>query len=62
MVRCIGMCQEDHIVAMKLMLKSGYRKEGLMRKYLYKNGKYNNEFLLSCTDDDYAELKKKYNL
>ena len=62
MVRCIGMCQEDHIVALKLMLKSGYKQEGLMRKYLYKNGKHINEILLSCTDDDYAELKQKYNL
>lgn len=62
MVRCIGMCQEDHIVAMKLMLKSGYKQEGLMRKYLFKNGKHINEFLMSCTDDDYKELKLKYSL
>lgn len=62
MIRCIGMCQEDHIVALNLMLKSGYKQEGLMRKYLFKNGKHINEFLLSCTDDDYIELKLKYKL
>ncbi|NCC18147.1 MAG: N-acetyltransferase [Bacteroidia bacterium] len=32
MVRCIGMCQEDHLIALNLMLKVGYIKEGLMRK------------------------------
>ena len=62
MVRCIGMCQEDHITALKLMLKSGYKEEGLMRKYLFKNGKHINEILLSCIDNDYLELKQKYNL
>ena len=62
MVRCIGMCQEDHNIALKLMLKAGYKKEGLMRKYLFKNGKYINEILLSCIDDDYIELKQKFNL
>ena len=62
MVRCIGMCQEDHIVAMKLMLKAGYKKEGLMRKFLYRNGRHINEWLLSITDDDYKELRQKYSL
>jgi len=62
MVRCIGMCQEDHIVAMKLMLKAGYKKEGLMRKFLYRNGRHINEWLLGITDDDYKELKQKYRL
>lgn len=62
MVRCIGMCQEDHSVAMKLMLKAGYSVEGLMRKFLFKNGEHINEFLLSCTDDDYFNIKQKHNL
>lgn len=62
MVRCIGMCQEDHKVALKLMLKSGYIVEGLMRKFLFKNGKHINEYLLSCTDVDYLNIKNKYSL
>lgn len=62
MVRCIGICQEDHIVAFNLMLKAGYKQEGLMRKYLYRNGQYVNAWLLSITDDDYKIIKEKYNI
>ena len=62
MVRCIGNCQEFHSAALNLMLKAGYKKEGLMRKYLYKNGEYINTWLLSMTDDEYKEVKKENNL
>jgi len=62
MVRCMAMCQEDHAVAMKLLIKTGYKKEGLMRKFLYKNGMHINEWLLSLTDDDYVGIKQKFDL
>ena len=62
MVRCIGMCQEHHTPALNLTLKAGFQKEGLMRKYVYKNGNYINIWLLSMTDDDYKEIKQRYNL
>lgn len=60
MVRCIGICQEEHIAALNLMLKVGYKKEGLMRKSLYKNGYHINQWLLSVTDDDYEDIKKSF--
>lgn len=62
MVRCIGTCQEDHIVALRLMEKAGYNKEGLMRKSLFKNGVHINQWLMSITDDDYKTIKQKYEL
>jgi RimJ/RimL family protein N-acetyltransferase len=62
MVRCIGNCQEEHLAALNLMLKAGYKKEGLMRKSLYKNGKHINQWLLSITDDDYAIVQKEFSL
>jgi RimJ/RimL family protein N-acetyltransferase len=62
MVRCIGICQEDHVAAMNLMLKTGYKKEGLMRKRLFKNGKHISQWLLSITDDDYVNVKKNFSL
>ena len=62
MVRCIGMALEEHEVAIKLMEKAGYTKEGLMRKYVYKNGEHKNNWLLSITDDDYLLIKSKYKL
>lgn len=62
MVRCIGKCQEDHDVAMSLMLKTGYEKEGLMRKSLYKNGRHINQWLLSITDENYSNIKIRYQI
>lgn len=62
MVRCIGKCQEFHEPMIKVMEKIGYRKEGLMRKALYKHGVHINQWLFSITDDDYKEVKKKYDL
>lgn len=62
MVRCKGVCLEDHAVALKLMERAGYTKEGLMRKSIYKNGKHINQWLLSITDDDYDQIKNEYKL
>lgn len=62
MVRCIGMCQEHHIAAIRLMEGVGFSREGLMRKYMYKNGEHINEWLYSIIDDDYLVLKEKENL
>jgi RimJ/RimL family protein N-acetyltransferase len=62
MVRCIGKCIEEHIVALNLMLKVGYLQEGLMRKSLYKNGHHINQWLMSIVDDDYITVKQKFNI
>lgn len=62
MVRCIGMCQEEHVAAIKLMENAGFKCEGLMRKFMFKNGHHINEFLYSITDDDYAVLKQEKGL
>jgi ribosomal-protein-alanine N-acetyltransferase len=62
MVRCRAECLEHHTPALKMMLKVGYKQEGLMRKTLFKNGVYNNQWLCSVTDDDYAEIKQQFQL
>lgn len=62
MVRCIGMCQESHTPAISMLENAGYTKEGLMRKYLYKNGQHINVWLFSITDDDYWKMKEEINL
>jgi RimJ/RimL family protein N-acetyltransferase len=62
MVRCIGIVQEEHYAAIKMLEKVGYVKEGLMRKSLFKNGRHINQWLLSITDDDYYKIKNEFNL
>ncbi|RDC55819.1 N-acetyltransferase [Pedobacter chinensis] len=62
MVRLAAECQENHSIALNMMLNVGYQKEGLMRKRLFKNGKSNNQWLLSVTDEDYVEIKKRNGL
>jgi ribosomal-protein-alanine N-acetyltransferase len=62
MVRCAAECQEGHEAAFKMLLKVGYQEEGLMRKRLFKNGVSNNQRLLSVIDDDYKEIKAKFDL
>ncbi len=60
MERCIAHGLEEHIIALRLMEKTGFRKEGLMRKYVYKNGEYKNTWLLSILKEEYELLKQKY--
>lgn len=62
MVRCFTKCQEHHLPALKMMEKAGYSKEGLMRKSLFKNGEHINQWLMSITDEDYKNVKAKFNL
>ena len=62
MVRCIGMCQESHTSAKRLMEKSGYQEEALMRKRLFKNGGHINQYLMAVIDTDYCGVKEKFNL
>lgn len=60
--RCIAMCIEDHIAAKKMMEKVGFIIEGLMRHFVFKNGEYQNVFLLSVLSSDYLKIKEKYQL
>jgi ribosomal-protein-alanine N-acetyltransferase len=62
MVRLSAECQENHAIALNMMLNVGYQKEGLMRKKLFKNGKSNNQWLLSVIDEDYIAIKEKHGL
>jgi ribosomal-protein-alanine N-acetyltransferase len=62
MVRVSTECQERHSVGLKMLHKAGYTKEGLKRKTLFKNGIHNNQWLLSVIDDEYREIKNRFNL
>lgn len=60
MERCIAHGLEEHDVALRMMEKAGFTREGLMRKNVYKNGEYKNTWLLSILKEEYEILKKKY--
>jgi RimJ/RimL family protein N-acetyltransferase len=62
MTRCSAMGLESHEVALKMMEKAGYTKEGLMRNFVYKNGEHKNVWLLSVTLEDYKLIKEKTGL
>lgn len=62
MVRCRTQIQENNVVSLNVFKKAGFVKEGLMRKYAYKNGEHKNVCLYSITDDDYTLIKEKYDL
>ncbi len=62
MVRCKGECLENHEAVLKMLLKVGFKQEGLIRSSIFKNGVQHNQWLLSVIAVDYAEIKNKYNL
>ena len=62
MVRCKGECLEEHESVLKLLLKIGFKKEGLMRSTIFKNGAHNNQWLLSVIKSDYEGIKRDFNI
>jgi ribosomal-protein-alanine N-acetyltransferase len=62
MIRCRGECLIDNHAMKKLLDKVGYKTEGVMRNYAYKNGTAKDCYLLSVVTDDYKEIKARYKL
>ena len=49
--------QEDNYNAIKLYEKCKFRKEGILRECLYKNGHYLNEIIMSLLRSEYFEIQ-----
>lgn len=62
MERYVGRCLENHSVSLKMMEKTGFKIEGLLRHTLFKNGSYQNEILLSILKSEYKEMKNTFDL
>jgi ribosomal-protein-alanine N-acetyltransferase len=62
MIRCRGECLVDNGGIKNLLDKVGFKTEGIMRSYSYKNGAVKDGYLLSVISDDYRDIKAKYAL
>lgn len=62
MVRFSVMVLEENTGSLRIMERAGFKREGLMRNYIYKNGYHRNCWLLSMTDQEYRETKAKYKI
>ncbi|OWP61516.1 hypothetical protein CDA63_19065 [Hymenobacter amundsenii] len=62
MERCKGEVLEEHDGAMRMMIKIGFKVEGLMRSAVFKSGKHHNQFLLSMVRADYERVKEDLDL
>lgn len=54
---------EDNIASQKMCEKCGYKKEGILRESVYKNGEMKNQILMSVLREDFDKLfNDKYNI
>lgn len=62
MVRMQAEVLEEHGGSLRILERAGYKREGLMRNYLFKGGEHKNCWLMSITKEDYFLLKEKHNI
>lgn len=53
MNRIVANVLEDNIPSIKMHEKCGYKREGLLRQAIYKNGKFQNQIVLALLKEDY---------
>lgn len=51
---------EENIGSQRMCEKCGYKKEGILRKAVYKNGRFRNQFVMSVLRKDFDNIMKKY--
>lgn len=51
---------EENISSLKMHEKCGYKIEGLMRNSVYKNGKFQNQYILAVLKDDFYKAYEEY--
>ena len=47
---------EDNTPALKLYEKNGFKKEGLLRKSVFKNGRFKNEIIMSLLKEEFKPV------
>jgi len=51
-----GYWREDHKASLKMAEKSGFKVDGLVRDYVFKQGKFHNAYILSMLKTEYEKL------
>lgn len=60
MERVFAYVLEDNEASLKMHQKCGFKIEGIMRKSVYKSGKYHNQYLLSILREEFYEIYNAY--
>lgn len=53
--RIVAKVMEDNISSIKVLVKLGFVKEGLLRESFYKNGEYHNLIIFSILESEYGK-------
>lgn len=53
---------ESNIGSIKMCERCGYKKEGLLRQSVYKNGKFQNQIIMSILSDEFYKMLKEKNI
>lgn len=53
---------ENNVASIKMLEKCGYKREGLLRSSIYKNGKFHNQVIMSILRDEFEILVKEKEL
>lgn len=51
---------ENNIASLRIHEKCGFKKEGLMRNSMFKNGRYYNQYILGVLKDEFEEAYNNY--
>ena len=60
MHKLTGSCLENHFMSRACMELDGYKKEGILRDEVFKDGKYHNVIIYSLIENDYYQNKTKW--
>lgn len=52
-------CLEEHEATVKMLLSLGYKREGVLRQDVFKNGEFKNMLLFSLLREEYIGIYKK---
>lgn len=53
---------EDNPGALKMLEKCGYKREGILRKSSFKNGRFVNECILGVLNEEFVKILAEYDL